>query len=183
MTSQAVAMPAEIVHQLPHRTRLRVPRAHRSPETMAAVSQKLMAVPGVREVELNRTTGSVLIHHARELGSTDALAEALGEPTALVFDLVPPRQRAVVAAEASALGHLVRVGLTRLDVWLLHASHGWIDLKMFVPLAFVGLAALQVALTEGGLSDISPLILLYLAFDAYLKFHELFPERRPLPAS
>ena len=50
-----------IVHLSPGRLRLRVSQSHRSPETFAEIKRLVTALPGVGAVQINATTGSVLV--------------------------------------------------------------------------------------------------------------------------
>jgi heavy-metal-associated domain-containing protein len=161
----------QVVHRLPGRTRIRVPKSHRSVDSLAATSQAIQALPGVHRVEINRVSGSLLVHHEENI----LVSPSLEGPAGLLIDLVPPLERNQVVKSSSILGRWLRLFFGRLDARLLEATSGWIDLKMLVPLAFLGAAALQLTLTESTMAALSPLILLYAALDLYTKFHELFP--------
>lgn len=160
-----------VVHQLPHRTRLRVPHRCRSREGMAAIGERLQRVPGVHSVELNPASGSIVVKHESGPNKVPELEQALGEPVEFALDLIPPRERGHAAAAVSKLAPVLNLALRRIDVALLRASGGWLDLRMFLPLALVGLAALEVMLREGSLRSTSPLVLVFLAIDAYGRLH------------
>ena len=55
---------AYTVHQVPGRMRLRVPARRGDRAYFANVAQVLVAVPDVRSVRVNPSTGSVLVRHA-----------------------------------------------------------------------------------------------------------------------
>ena len=99
-----------------------------------------------------------------------------------MLDLVPPREREGITEGSSRLAEHIRRNCAGLNAWVAELTGGWIDLKMLVPLAFVGIAAAQL-FASGGLSGASPYLLLYVAFDTYVKFHELFPARRAAEAA
>lgn len=174
---------AAVVHSLPGRTRLKVPRAHRTPHAMARVREALQSVPGVRRVDVNATTGSVLVHHDAEAVKLDDVAESLEAGTDFVLALVPPRERAWVRAEVSTVAHRVRTAFTTLDASISDATAGWVDLKMLVPIALISAAAVQVTITEGNWTAVPPYVLLYYAFDTFMKCHQLIPSQHAAPQS
>jgi copper chaperone CopZ len=138
---------------------------------MAEIGDRLQQVPGVHDVQVNPASGSIVVQHDPDSTVLPALEQALGEPVAFALDLIPPRERDRAAATATKLARVVNAVLRRFDAALLRASGGWFDLRMFLPLALIGLAALEVALREGSLSSTSPVVLLLLAIDAYGRFH------------
>src|ERR1700729_343027 len=54
---------AHIVHHIPGRLRLKVPGAKGNAVFMDQVQAALSSVDGVREIEVNPVTGSVLVHY------------------------------------------------------------------------------------------------------------------------
>ncbi len=73
----------EIVHALPGRVRLKVAKLRGDPVLAGEAQTKLGGVPGIRGVEANALTGSVLIHYDQEqlmsLKSLTALSKTLAQ--------------------------------------------------------------------------------------------------------
>ena len=51
-----------VSHHVPHRTRYRLASHYRHEEMVNRVSDSLKKVPGVKSVEFNKRTGSLLVH-------------------------------------------------------------------------------------------------------------------------
>ena len=66
-----------LVHHLPHRTRFRVSHRHRDEGAVRRIRDSVMSVAGVKSVEVNERTGSVLVHHEERAAVVDNVSEAL----------------------------------------------------------------------------------------------------------
>ncbi|MFN8484855.1 MAG: hypothetical protein U0768_17615 [Anaerolineae bacterium] len=69
----------EVVHTSRGRTRLRVKRELRTPETMAKIQDQLSDHEDVTNVAINQQTGSVVITHASHRKGEEICKEAFGE--------------------------------------------------------------------------------------------------------
>jgi hypothetical protein len=81
---------AHVVHHIPGRVRVKLPHAKGNRALLEHVKQSISPQPGVRQVEVNPATGSVLVHYDPELHEEfhDRLAgHAAGED---LFALKPP---------------------------------------------------------------------------------------------
>ena len=68
---------ALIVHAIPNRTRLRISSRRGDAVFFASIATALAAMPGIRQVNVQSVTGSVLIEHSKPLPKLqDAIAEA-----------------------------------------------------------------------------------------------------------
>lgn len=75
----------KIVHAIPGRMRLKVADVRENPTLAGELQQRLTSLPGVRTVEVNARTGSVLIlYEATAFASPEALQE-LAKPLAEIF--------------------------------------------------------------------------------------------------
>lgn len=75
----------KIVHAIPGRMRLKVGDVRENPTLAGELQRRLTSLPGVRTVEVNSRTGSVLIlYKATAFTSTEALQE-LAKPLAELF--------------------------------------------------------------------------------------------------
>ena len=59
-------MKLQIAHQVPGRIRMKVPSAKENPELLDQIKQTFSVIPGVQEVTVNPTTGSVVLHYDTE---------------------------------------------------------------------------------------------------------------------
>lgn len=166
---------AHVVHTGARRIRLRLDKAHRQVGRMGQVRHALQRQPGVRAVEVNETTGSVLIHHDPGAITGDDLAQVLGDIGVLIAGLQSDESGRSDTARAveSALGDLNRRVAT--------ASGGKFDLKIVIPGTFLTLGLWKLATDVGSFFTAVPgYVLLYYAFDTYTKLHHLPPNE---PAS
>ena len=93
---------AVIAHQLPNRTRLRIPSKRGDAPFFASLGQRLAELPGVEWARTNAVAGSVVFEHAREF---DAIASDAARDG--IFELQRP------AGETTGSGDAVlpRVGM------------------------------------------------------------------------
>ena len=56
-------MKVQIAHQVPGRIRLKVPKVKENPELIEQIKQMFSVIPGIEEVTVNPTTGSVVLHY------------------------------------------------------------------------------------------------------------------------
>lgn len=56
----------EIAHQVPGRVRMKIPAGKGNPELLRQISETFAAIPGIEEITVNPTTGSVVLHYDSE---------------------------------------------------------------------------------------------------------------------
>jgi hypothetical protein len=169
--------PIRLVHRTPARFRLRVPAAQRTPEHLEQLRQQLQSTPGVRRAEINRETGSILVHHD-EGAVVEDLLEKAGLSEQVLLDAVPPRMRGMVRAEASTVATDATDAFFDLDARLSRATGGWLDLKMAIPLGLLTAATWRFIAEGGAFLSVPPYLLLYWAFDSFTKLHQPEIERQ-----
>ena len=146
--------------------RVRVDRDHRQPERLEQVRQHLARRAEVRAVEVNPTSGSVLLQGE----STDALRDAFREAVDLV-------EESGSAEDFERRGVEAAVGYVRLaDDRLGAATRGKVRLRWLVPAAFVGFGVRQLILEGLTLGQVPWYVLIYYGVDSFLK---LYPEHAP----
>jgi hypothetical protein len=168
-----------LVHSSPRRFRLKVPRGDRTPETMAGIRRRLESTPGVTRADVNPDTGSVLVHHDVNAAFEDLLERA-GLSENVLLAAVPPRLRHAVRGEASRAAAGVTDWFFAADARLARATGGWLDLKMAIPIGLFSAAAWRSAAEGAAFLEIPPYILLWYAFDSFMKFHQPTLERQPV---
>lgn len=124
--------PARLVHRLPGRVRLKVDGRRRDAAWFDAVALELSLLDGVRAVDADPRTGSLLIRHE---GSLDTLLDELARRGLVRVDEREPRETPL----ALRLGER----LDRLDAHLKRASAGELDLGGAALLALLLLALVQ----------------------------------------
>ncbi len=134
--------PFQVVHALPGRVRLKVAKVKGNPELAQKAREKLAAVPGIRQVEANPLTGSVLVlfdlatmaaETIEPLGAV--LADFFPEIEALSLITMLTSWAANPAAGANPGGSLV-AGVQALNAEVGRIT-GSLDLKLLVPLALL----------------------------------------------
>ncbi len=147
----------KVVHALPGRVRLRVAKVKGNPALARQAQEKLVRVPGIRQVEAKPGTGSLLIHYDGDRlfspDSLEILSETLGElfPEIEVLSLAAGLA-SLAESPGAGTGPPIVAGLTG----SLQAANaqlakltGGLDLKLLAPLALVlfGLRRLWAAET------------------------------------
>lgn len=85
----------EICHQIPGRTRLRVPTLVEAPGLEGRIAASLEAVDGVDRVRLNRACASLVLHHRSDFIPTrDLLKRTLTPILAPTPPVAPPKSKA-----------------------------------------------------------------------------------------
>src|ERR1022692_2611716 len=84
---------AKVVHHLPGRLRVRLPRSKRDPHLLEQVRDFVQGLGGVCDVEINPVTGSILVHYRPESESAvhsllaqASIVEALEEAPPLLTE-------------------------------------------------------------------------------------------------
>ena len=52
-----------VAHQVPGRVRMKIPGAKGNPEMLQQIAQTFAAIPGIKRITVNPTTGSIVIHY------------------------------------------------------------------------------------------------------------------------
>ena len=171
MSSKLHAQSSGVAHHLPHRTRLRVPKRHRTAHQMNRVHEALKNVKGVSQVEVNHKTGSILLHHDEDAGILDVVGKTLDEVSSELFEAMVAGEEAEISG-LSIIGHFAHNLFSAADDHLAGATKNMIDLKLVIPIVFLGAGVMRARSSEGSwLTGVSPLILFTYAFDMFWKLH------------
>jgi hypothetical protein len=170
-----------VTHHVPHRTRYRLASQHRNEETVNRLHDSLKKVPGVKKVEFNDRTGSVLVHHDEIPEIVNTLNTACGEIAADLFEELAGEEL-IMFPEVSLLAELIGKRFSRINQYLANRTKNYIDLKMLLPLLFAGAGLYQLSKEKGMLNQVPGWVLFYYAYDSYLKFH-VIDSHSPAPPS
>jgi hypothetical protein len=172
----------KIAHQVPGRVRMKIPAGKGNPELLKQVSEAFGAIPGIEEVTVNPTTGSVVLHydtdrHDEFHGSFahHYHAHAAEHPPATQLDSFAERieQEAEFLAKHSHSARAVVDFVKKLDREIKLASNNTVDLKIVFALGLIGLTIMEVGTTAA-----TP-VWLTLAIFTVNHFIELHPQHAP----
>ena len=172
-----------VAHHSPGRTRIKVPKGHRS--QLRKIKEEILKQQGVKSVEVNNDTGSVLVKHDHELPIFEVLHSAIeavggdvlttlieGESAAAVEIIGPLGLAAAAFGILEGLGKAVfsssNDASNRLGNLFSEPQSSW---KTLVPAGFLLAAAYKAYETRMFWQGITPALLCYWAFDTYWKFN------------
>jgi hypothetical protein len=130
---------AELAHDLPGRTRFRVPSRRRDGAWFVHLERQFATIDGVHEVRTDARTGSVLVLHDLTADALAARARDAG-----LFELRPSGP----APEAAGVVRELRRGFERLDERLSRATGGVFDLGAAWVVFLSGAAVVQALRRE-----------------------------------
>jgi Heavy metal associated domain 2 len=155
---------AYIAHHIPGRIRIRIPYAKGDRALLEQIRQSIAPRPGVRNVKVNQTTGSVLIHFENfQLDEFNrGLADYAAHEDLFILDLNSH-------LEETNISHSIDSGFKNLSNGVKRATSGAIDLKELFPVALAAAALAVVKKAKGTPLWVS---LLNFAFSSYMSLHE-----------
>ena len=160
-----------LAHHLPHRTRYRVARKHRDEASVRRIRDSVLAVPGVKSVEVNDRTGSVLVHHEERSGILDSLSAALGGVGEDIFEEIIDTGLDEIVPGGSIIAHLIKQRVGSANSSVAQLTNNMVDLKMLLPMGFLTAGIFQASRNRNWLDQVPAWVLFYYAYDSYLKFH------------
>jgi hypothetical protein len=178
---QEMTSKAHIVHHVPGRLRLKVPEAKGNADFLEDVKAALGPIQGIREIEVNSVTGSVLVHYDPEnfegfhedvhhhASQNDLFA--IHQPAITKVDEAVDKieREAEYLAARSHTARIVVDFLHDLDAKVKQSTNNAVDLKVLVPLA---LAVYSITVIE--LTAATPMwaTLGLFSFNHFLELHQ-----------
>jgi copper chaperone CopZ len=150
------------------------------------VASQLENQPGVDHVNVNASTGSVLVHYDHTVREKDDIVGCLVDVGLLlggVLEAGGDELPDLGGSESDGRGHSKTAAsvvdtVSDLDRRLSQLTGRRVDLKLVFPVA-LGAIGLRSAIVNGiGLAEVPAYILLWYAFDSFWKFHQ-----RPVAAA
>lgn len=144
-------MNVQVAHQVPGRIRLKVPAVKESPELIDQIKQMFHVIPGIEEVTVNPTTGSVVLQY-----DTDKHDEFHGHlqhhtggherPPTNEIDALASKieQEAEYLAEHSHTARVIVDYFKHFDEQVKIASGNVVDLKILLALGIAGFTIFEV---------------------------------------
>jgi cation transport ATPase len=144
-------MKVQVAHQIPGRIRLKVPNVKENPELIDQIKQMFNVIPGIEEVTVNPTTGSVVLHYDTE--HHDAMHGHLEQHTGGHYK--PPtneidalaskiEQEAEYLAEHSHTARVIVDYFKAADEHIKLATSNVVDLKIVLALGIAGFTIFEV---------------------------------------
>ena len=150
---------AHVVHHSPGRMRIRVPSAKGDPAALETIRKSVAGVPGVKEVVVSESIGTVTIHYDPERYD-DFHAHLSNESSAReVVEVAPPRIHDMAAidemiehevaflAQHSHSAKTLFDWTTALDRQIMRATNNAVDLKVLAPAGLAVAAFLELGVT------------------------------------
>ncbi|MHB1414581.1 MAG: HMA2 domain-containing protein [Chloroflexota bacterium] len=187
--AKASQVQAHVVSSTPGRLRVRLHGPERGEKAAQKVREEL-GKRGVEHVRTNARTGSIVVHFDRRRRSPHDVLAALEDAgvvvTKTVEDLV-----GLPSVGPSITARQVTGSLDDLDRRLSRLTGRRVDLKLLFPLSLAALGLRQTLTVGLGLSQVPGYLLLWYAFDAFLRFNrqppggehqrQEKPDERPAP--
>ncbi len=145
-----------LVHEIPGRLRLRLSWLRSHPEVATPLADHLAALRGMVEVSVRPYTGSVVCcFDAAQLESRQIVA-AVRRHTGVALVLGPqdedPHPSSAIAGQAeprrSSVAHALVEAVRGINSDVMRGSDGRMDLPTLASLGFLGLGALEIAVTR-----------------------------------
>jgi Heavy metal associated domain 2 len=149
-------MNLKIAHQVPGRVRMKFPAGKGNPELLKQISDAFGVIPGIEQITVNPTTGSIILHydtdrHDEFHGSFQHHYQAHGSGHGAPTELDELTNRIQAEAEflaghshsARAVVDLVK----KIDREIKIATNNTIDLKILFAVGIIGFTVLEVGAT------------------------------------
>ncbi len=147
-------MKLQIAHQVPGRIRMKVPSAKENPELLEQIKQTFSVIPGIEEVTINPTTGSVVLHydadrHDEFHGRLEHHTGGHYRPPTNEIDALANKieQEAEYLAEHSHTAKVIVDFFRDFDHGIKVASGNVIDLKIVLAAGIAGFTIFEVGAT------------------------------------
>jgi hypothetical protein len=142
-----------VAHHTHGRVRMKVPTAKGNPEEMARIAETFVGTPGVRKVEANPVTGSLVVHYAAERRA-EIRASILNshgtdfEPPETEIDKLTGNieREAKFLAEHSHTAAVIVDFFAKLDAGIKRNTDNYVDLKIVLAAAIVAGTMMEVGM-------------------------------------
>lgn len=144
----------DVAHQVPGRVRMKVPGAKGNPELLQQIAQTFAAIPGIEEITVNPTTGSLVMrydtdqhdefhdHFHRHHGHN---ASNYRPPSTEIDELVDKiENEAEFLAQNSETARAVVDFFRKADRQIRGATNNNVDLKIVLAAGIIGFTVLEV---------------------------------------
>jgi hypothetical protein len=156
-------MNLKIEHQTPGRVRMKIPAGKGNPELLKQISETFAAIPGIEEVTVNPTTGSVVLHYDTDRhdefhghfdghykahgGNGGGNGNSHGADTELDKLTHSIEEEAEFLASHSHTARMVVDFVKKIDREVKLATHNSVDLKIIFAVGIICLTVFEVGAT------------------------------------
>ncbi len=161
-----------VVHAVPGRVRVKLNREELSDDQGDELRSALLAIPGVRDIQANARTGSVVIQYDPAELDVAGLINLARAANVLALDALEASPYAGKRMPPSLTAQRISHTVHEVDVRLAELSGGRWDLRSVVPVAFGVLAARAIIRDVGALGSAPWYVLAWYAFDSFWKLNQ-----------
>jgi hypothetical protein len=162
---------------------VRVRHAHHHRGLLHEAQARLAAAPGVRGVETNPQTGSVLVRYDPAQHSRSELLAMFEDVGIVVRETLGGLGEEVPETGRSSTSVSVISALSDLDKRIARATGHTVDLKLLFPATLGAIGIRQLFTTGLGLAEVPAYVLLWYAFDSFYKLHRMPGHEAAPPAA
>src|SRR6201992_2471012 len=144
-------MNLKIEHQVPGRVRMKIPAGKGNPELLKQISETFAVIPGIEEVTVNPSTGSVVLHYDTERhdefhGRLQQHTGGHDKPPTNEIDALASKieQEAEYLAEHSHSAKVIVDFFKETDKQIKLATHNVVDLKILLAAGIAGFTIFEV---------------------------------------
>lgn len=167
MTTEKRQYHARIASHIPGRLRVKLAAANRNAQVMARIKERLAGVAGIDAVDLNDTTGSIMVRYDREKHTMGGIHEMLEDVDVVLANLTD-----APCFDENTKKPTTFIGAVEdLNKRLSGATGVTIDLKTILPLTLLGAGVWTIARQGLRATQVPAWALIWLAFDAFVKLH------------
>ena len=147
---------AHVTHHIPGRVRVKLPKAKGNHAMLREIQQSIFPLPGVKDVQVNPSTGSVVVHYDPEVHEDFHGHLSVHAEQSEMFRLKPPEiteadaiaakieaEAEFLAEHSDAARHVVRA-VKHFNETVKSATGNMVDLKVLLPLGLAVYAFLEV---------------------------------------
>jgi hypothetical protein len=164
---------AEVASHIPGRLRIRLPRSSRYPHILNRIKNQLEQKQGIPEVGVNHAAGSLTVNYDHRLHKGTRIFELLEDLDVIagtVMD-VPHIDGAGSERGSNAPALTFADALNDLSNRFAALTGLNLDLKVLLPLTLAGVGVWRIAVKGLMIETIPGWLLLWFAFDAFVKLH------------
>jgi len=179
----------DVAHQVPGRVRMKIPEAKGNPELLQQIAQTFAAIPGIENITVNPTTGSLVMHYDTDQHDEfhdhfhrhhGAHASNYRPPSTEIDDFVDKiESEAQFLAEHSQTARAVVDLFRKADREIRDATGNNVDLKIVLAAGIIGFTMLEV-----GAAAATPVwvTLTLFALNHVIQMHAIHDDDGPISA-
>ena len=162
----------QMVSNTPGRLRVRMDHSGRRSDLMEHIKVYLENQAGIRQVNTNTSSGSVLVRYDEQTHSHHEILSMLRDIGVILYEVAFDGERDLSDVGPSSTAAEITRAISDLDNRIYHLTGGTANLRLMVPLLMGAVGVWQIRRNGWGLTQVPGYVLLWYAFDAFYKFHQ-----------